>query len=52
MEGLSPAHLLIVLVVVLLVIGPDKLPETGAAVGKAIREFRSAVSGTDDPPKP
>jgi sec-independent protein translocase protein TatA len=47
MGGLSPAHLLIILIVVLLVIGPGKLPETGAALGRAIREFRGAVDGKD-----
>jgi sec-independent protein translocase protein TatA len=48
MGGLSPAHLLIILVVVLLVIGPGKLPETGAALGRALREFRGAVDGKDE----
>jgi sec-independent protein translocase protein TatA len=48
MGGLSPAHLLIILVVVLLVIGPGKLPETGAALGRALREFRGAVDGRDE----
>lgn len=50
MEGLSPTHLLIVLVIALMVLGPGKLPEAGAAAGKAIREFRNAVSGKDEPP--
>ena len=46
MGALSPVHLIIVLVVALLVIGPGKLPETGAALGRAIRDFRQAVDGT------
>ncbi len=45
MGALSPLHLVIVLVIALLVIGPGKLPETGAALGRAIREFRHSVSG-------
>ena len=52
MGGLTPAHLLIVLVVALLVLGPSKLPETGAALGKTIREFRHAVSSKDDDTEP
>ena len=48
MGALSPLHLVIVLVVALLVLGPGKLPETGAALGRAIREFRNAVDGTAD----
>ena len=43
MGAISPLHLLIVLVVALVVIGPRKLPETGAALGKALREFREAT---------
>jgi TatA/E family protein of Tat protein translocase len=38
----------IVLVIVLLFGGASKLPEIGAATGRAIREFRSAVSGGPD----
>lgn len=46
MGALSPLHLVVILVVALLVLGPGKLPETGAALGKAIREFRRGM--TDD----
>jgi sec-independent protein translocase protein TatA len=38
----------IVLVVVLIVWGPRKLPEVGAGLGRAIHEFRNAVSGGPD----
>lgn len=38
----------IVLVIVLIVWGPGKLPDVGAGMGRAIREFRSAVSGVRD----
>jgi sec-independent protein translocase protein TatA len=44
LEGLSPLHLIIVLVIAVLVLGPGKLPEVGAALGKTIREFRKATS--------
>lgn len=52
-EGLfQPIHLLIILVIVLIVFGPGKLPEVGAALGKAIQEFkRGAVEdAAADPP--
>jgi sec-independent protein translocase protein TatA len=45
---LQPTHLLFVLVVALLVLGPKRLPEAGRALGKGIRDFRSAMSGDDD----
>jgi TatA/E family protein of Tat protein translocase len=49
MAGLTPAHLLIIMVIALVVIGPGKLPEVGAALGKSIREFQKASSGVLDP---
>jgi len=53
MDGLTPAHLILILVVALLVLGPGKLPEAGAALGKSLREFREAMSGTErTPPAP
>jgi sec-independent protein translocase protein TatA len=48
MGALTPAHLIFILIVALLVIGPGKLPETGAALGRAIRSFRDAVEGKDE----
>ena len=41
--GLTPAHLIIILVIVLIVVGPGKLPDTGAAIGKALRGFKDAM---------
>jgi sec-independent protein translocase protein TatA len=45
---LQPTHLLFVLVVALLVLGPKRLPEAGKALGRGIRDFRTAISGEDD----
>jgi sec-independent protein translocase protein TatA len=50
MGGLSPAHLVLILAIALIVVGPGRLPETGAALGRALREFRDAVDGKDDQP--
>jgi sec-independent protein translocase protein TatA len=44
---LSPAHLLLVLAVALLVLGPKRLPEVGRGLGSAIRDFKRSLSGTD-----
>ena len=38
----GPGELIILLIIALVVIGPGKLPEVGAALGKSIREFRRA----------
>jgi sec-independent protein translocase protein TatA len=43
--------LIIVLVIVMIVFGVGRLPEIGSAMGKAIREFRSTVSGKSDDPE-
>jgi TatA/E family protein of Tat protein translocase len=48
MAGLTPAHLLIILVIALIVIGPGKLPEVGAALGKSLKEFQKAVGPVQD----
>jgi sec-independent protein translocase protein TatA len=39
-----PLWLVLILVVVLIVFGPGRLPELGGAVGKAMREFRKATT--------
>jgi TatA/E family protein of Tat protein translocase len=38
--GIGPLELVLILVVALLVFGPDKLPEIGAKMGKGVRELR------------
>jgi sec-independent protein translocase protein TatA len=38
-------ELLIVLLIVLLIFGPSKLPQLAKSIGKAIREFRQNLSG-------
>ncbi|MGA2011087.1 MAG: twin-arginine translocase TatA/TatE family subunit [Solirubrobacteraceae bacterium] len=42
---LQPTHLLLILVVALLVLGPKRLPEVGRAVGRSIHDFRGAING-------
>jgi sec-independent protein translocase protein TatA len=39
-----PVWIAVILVIVLIVFGPGRLPELGGAVGKAMREFRKATS--------
>jgi sec-independent protein translocase protein TatA len=36
--------LVLILIIVLIVYGPGKLPEVGGAIGKAMREFRKTSS--------
>ena len=43
-EGITPLHLVLVLAIALIVIGPGKLPSVGKALGESIREFRKATT--------
>jgi sec-independent protein translocase protein TatA len=57
MVNIGPLELLVVLIIALVVLGPQRLPEVARSVGKGMREFRSAVSGEarddeDDVPEP
>lgn len=46
MEGLlQPTHLFFILLIVLILFGPGKLPELGKGLGKGIREFKDALRG-------
>jgi sec-independent protein translocase protein TatA len=48
--GIGIWELLILLLVLLLVFGPKRLPEMGRQLGKGMREFKDSVTGdsTDD----
>ena len=53
MPNIGPLELAIVLIVVLLIFGPKRLPEMGRSLGKGIREFKESLtsSGKDDEPE-
>lgn len=42
--SLSGGEILILMLIVLLVFGADRLPEAGKAVGRGLREFKRALS--------
>jgi len=44
----GPAELILLLVIVLIIFGPGKLPDIGNAVGKGIREFRKASTELEE----
>ncbi|MBV9169551.1 MAG: twin-arginine translocase TatA/TatE family subunit [Chloroflexi bacterium] len=46
--ALQPGHLIVILVIVLLIFGPGKLPELGKALGDGMRELKKATSGGED----
>ena len=48
MPQIGPLEILVVLVVALVVFGPNKLPELGRQVGRGYREFRKFQQGFRD----
>ena len=46
--NIGAPELIVILVIALLIIGPGKLPDVGAALGKSIREFRKASSDVQE----
>ena len=46
--GVSPMEIFVVLIIALVIFGPQKLPEMGRSLGKAIREFKSVGSEIQD----
>jgi sec-independent protein translocase protein TatA len=53
--ALEPPHLILILVIVLVVFGPGKLPQLGKSLGDGIREFKKSVdsvSSSEPAPPP
>ena len=48
MGNLSGGEILILMLIVLLVFGANRLPEAGKAVGKGLREFKRALSDAEE----
>ena len=44
---IGPWEIAILLVVVLLVFGPKRLPEMGRSLGRGMREFKNSITGKD-----
>jgi sec-independent protein translocase protein TatA len=51
MPNIGPLELIVVLIVALVVLGPKKLPDVGRSVGRGMREFKDAISGSDHEPE-
>ncbi|MDY0087750.1 MAG: twin-arginine translocase TatA/TatE family subunit [Coriobacteriia bacterium] len=47
-QGLGGPELLIILVVVLLLFGPSRLPQLGKSLGKTMKAIRDGVDGKDE----
>ncbi len=43
----GPLEIIIILVIVLIVFGPKRLPDLGRSLGRGMREFKDSVTGKD-----
>ena len=48
MLGLGVQELLVILAIVVVIFGARRLPELGSGLGKAIKNFKSGISGSDE----
>ncbi len=46
--GIGVTELVILLVALLIIFGPKRLPEMGRSLGKGMREFKDSIAGKDD----
>jgi sec-independent protein translocase protein TatA len=52
MPNIGPLEIVLVLIIVLIVFGPKRLPEMGRSLGRGMREFKNSVTGQDEEDEP
>ncbi len=48
----GPLEIIVILVIVLIVFGPKRLPDLGRSLGRGMREFKDSVTGKDSDDEP
>jgi len=48
MFGLGVTEIVLILVIVLLIFGANRLPQLGSGIGKGIRNFKKSIKGQDE----
>jgi sec-independent protein translocase protein TatA len=48
MPNVGPLEIAVVLIIVLIIFGPKRLPELGQSMGRGIREFKNSLTGDKD----
>ena len=46
----GPLEIIVILVIVLVIFGPKRLPDLGRSLGRGMREFKDSVTGKDKEP--
>jgi sec-independent protein translocase protein TatA len=52
MPNVGPLEIAVVLIIVLIIFGPKRLPELGQSMGRGIREFKNSLTGDKDQDSP
>src|SRR5262245_11429109 len=52
MPNVGPLEIAVVLIIVLIIFGPERLPEIGKSMGHGSREFKDSISGNSDKDSP
>ncbi|MFC5405837.1 twin-arginine translocase TatA/TatE family subunit [Cohnella soli] len=52
MGGIGASGMILLVLIALLLFGPNKLPELGKAFGRTLREFKKGANDLMDDPKP
>jgi sec-independent protein translocase protein TatA len=52
MPNVGPLEIAVVLIIVLIIFGPKRLPELGQSMGRGLREFKNSISGDKDKDSP
>jgi sec-independent protein translocase protein TatA len=51
MPNLGPTELIIILLIVILIFGVNKIPKLGKGLGEGIRNFKTAIKGEREEPQ-
>ncbi len=50
--NIGPGELILILVIALIILGPGRLPDVAASLGKSVREFRKAATDVQEAASP
>jgi sec-independent protein translocase protein TatA len=51
LPNIGPGELILILIIALIILGPGRLPDVAASLGKSLREFRRAATDVSDAAK-
>ncbi|MGH9364953.1 MAG: twin-arginine translocase TatA/TatE family subunit [Thermoanaerobaculia bacterium] len=52
MFGLGVTELLLILLIVIIIFGANKLPQLGRGIGEGLRNFKDSIKSGDEPKTP